>query len=385
MTEMEDGVPKKLDYCRECKDTKTQFLNISVAVGNTILWGFLLIVIILVNESMLCVPSTTWLSQSNNFYTSDGCNLSNIILSNDSMSEQNSTHLLEEVVDKQNKSSQIETIEIDQNSTDIKLFSFNVVTIGTIFSFGFTSILISLSKFWIPTLQNLRQVREWKGLGSLQIDSIKAIITVFATCFFLIYWIPISISVSLSSPRLFKLNVVNVIVWIIGPPLLFISYYLMKVIRNKLRQHRARKSLAQQMNGCDRCVSNRYTRLVSLITGVAIALGIMVTCNVFYWLWKNSFTSEDSNGSVIYDVLSIVIMSVVNVIVIGLIFRWLWNHFAKNNDVKWKNRIIDIELEPLNSKSQDKRNQGKMNIDLTVESYISMKNTFNLYFNVCIV
>ena len=128
---MEDGVPKKLDYCRENKDVKTRFLSLTTAAGNTMIWTMLLLVTILVNQQMLCFPKSLWLNPSDvDLINARHCNMT-LVAELGTEAEQPVNFSYPQSTTKTNRVS-----NDSSDSGDYHYFLFNLVITGLIFPLG---------------------------------------------------------------------------------------------------------------------------------------------------------------------------------------------------------------------------------------------------------
>ena len=188
------------------------------------IWTLLLAIVILVNQRMLCFPPSLWLNPLNSTrLIPKNCNT--LMNPDVELGAKQFANETSQVFFPKSTSNQTGKNEI---SEDYHYFLFNVVVIGLIFPLGLTSISLALSEFWIPTLQNSGLVRRLKSSGSLQIDILKAFAVVLFFLIFLVYCMPIGISISQLLSNCKTHVIFNLTLWVVLPVVFALSWIFLK-------------------------------------------------------------------------------------------------------------------------------------------------------------
>ena len=194
---------------RDKKDLGTKFLNLTTIVGNVFLFFVLFSILGLVNHNKICVPKSLLLNPSN--VSIPGCNYSQVL-----------TTAFSGEISAQNASQNHHEEETSQ------FFLLNMVVLCIVSPLGFASIIISLSEYWMPVVQQLRWVIKARRKINLEVDGILAAVAVLSTLVFAIFSLPVAInatSLNHTMPCRTELimNIIStIILTLIGIPTLFL-------------------------------------------------------------------------------------------------------------------------------------------------------------------
>ena len=161
------------------------FINKTTFVTNLVLLTILILFMILVNNTVICPPPNFILNTDN--HTIDGCKNTRGDLMNSSDVEE----------DKNRTLSAEKKFYKDSYWLDLLMFSL-------VIPLGITSLIMSLSSLWIEEAQDLIKpmcpIKKSQPIQIrrtyFQIDSLKAIIVLICTIFWIIYLTPIGFGVA---------------------------------------------------------------------------------------------------------------------------------------------------------------------------------------------
>ena len=266
--DIDAATPKMLDkwhqtWHRDKKDLGTKFLNITTVIGNMLLLFLLFGMLGMVNHNKICVSDTLLLNPPN--VSIPGCNHS-----------QTQSTLVAFETSAQNSS---RNHQKEEETTPF--FLLNMVILCIVSPLGFSSIVLSLSEYWMPIIQKLRWVIKARRKFGCEVDGILAVAAIFTTLVFSIFSLPVAINatnlnhVMPCRTELIYNIVSTIILTLIGIPSIFFFVKNAGILR-KGKDERTREIEDEIQQAYENDEEMKTNLLIPLLTSIIAMVLVMI-------------------------------------------------------------------------------------------------------------